>query len=347
MAEYIVNDVGSSNMNFNELAIGDSYLLNTTTQSQKGIIHEHTLKPGIYEIEVAGGRGGNGAGRGTPGKGAKLKFKVNIFEESIFNCLVGCYGGNSSNNSSNGGGGTFLVLNNILLATAGGGGGYGGGRGTPTSSTAGGNATTDILPETINGIPIPSLENGGYTGYLSSDGGGGGGGYTGNGGSKVSNSGTGGLSYKNGGNGGASRDSKSYGGFGGGGGCHEDYGGGGGGGGYTGGSGGYKSGSNYYGGFGGSSYINESIVTEIVATSDGKYKKNSLYNGIQILTSSFNDGNGYCRITLLKDINNLKAHCKIDGTIREVDKMSVKVDGAWKEVDSVYIKVDGNWKKSE
>lgn len=58
-------------------------------------------------------------------------------------------------------------------------------------------------------------------------------------------------------------------------------------------------------------------------------------------------GNGYCIITCLELFSSVKAHCKIDGAIKEVDKMSVKIDGAWKEVDSVYVKIDGNWKKSE
>ena len=45
--------------------------------------------------------------------------------------------------------------------------------------------------------------------------------------------------------------------------------------------------------------------------------------------------------------SNINASCKIDGTWKDIDKISVKIDGSWKSVDSVYIKVDGNWKKSE
>ncbi len=98
--------------------------------------------------------------------------------------------------------------------------------------------------------------------------------------------------------------------------------------------------SNYGSAGGGSGYIG-GVVNG--TTIDGS-KSIPNFNGG---TTTGNVGNGYCRITILELHSSIKAHCKIDGAIREVDKMSVKVDGNWKEVDSVYIKVDGNWKKSE
>lgn len=76
----------------------------------------------------------------------------------------------------------------------------------------------------------------------------------------------------------------------------------------------------------------------------GSFKSSSV---TVVEESVSNTGNGIVQIKLLKIFSSIKASCKIDGAINEVDKMSVKVDGAWKEVDSVYVKVDGNWKKSE
>lgn len=113
-----------------------------------------------------------------------------------------------------------------------------------------------------------------------------------------------------------------------------------GGGGWYGGAAGYDHGG---AGAGGSSYIS--------GHSECPQKHNLLIGNNCVIydgsTSYGNNGNGLCEITIISLSSQVKAHCKIDGAIKEVDKMSVKVDGAWKEVDSVYVKVDGNWKKSE
>lgn len=111
--------------------------------------------------------------------------------------------------------------------------------------------------------------------------------------------------------------------------------GGGGGGGYYGGGGGHHT-----GGGGGSSYISGH------SSCPTKHPLGITLDNIKTLSK--NDyADGYCIITILEANSSVKAHCKIDGVIKEIDKMSVKIDGNWKEVDSVYVKVDGNWKKSE
>ena len=108
----------------------------------------------------------------------------------------------------------------------------------------------------------------------------------------------------------------------------------------TGGSGWYGGAAQSYGGGGGSSYVagNPNCPTphpdNITLTNSGT-------------TEGKNTGDGYCIITVIEAVNTISANCKIDGVIREVEKMSVKIDSAWKEVDSVFIKGDGNWKKSE
>lgn len=67
----------------------------------------------------------------------------------------------------------------------------------------------------------------------------------------------------------------------------------------------------------------------------------------QEYAQSTNANDGYCIITILELSNTIKANCKIDGTIREVDKMSVKIDNTWKEVEGVFVKIGNEWKSNE
>lgn len=40
-----------------------------------------------------------------------------------------------------------------------------------------------------------------------------------------------------------------------------------------------------------------------------------------------------------------KAHIKVSGTYKQVQKMHVKVSGSWKRVNNAYVRVSGAWKK--
>lgn len=107
-----------------------------------------------------------------------------------------------------------------------------------------------------------------------------------------------------------------------------EFSGGGAGGGYSGGAGAsMDSGKGVAGGGGGGSY--KSSLVDIISQSIS------------------NNSNGIVKIKVIDLQSSTNAYCKIDGTIRKVDKISVKVNESWKDVDSIYVKIDGNWKKTE
>lgn len=211
---------------------------------------------GLYELTVAGAKGGGGrASSGIIVRGRKV-----LTEGDVLKILVGQAGvvGTANQDTGGGGGGSFVTTSaNSPLIIAGGGGGSGdaGGSGNGVSTECGQRGIGS------NGGAGGCSGNGGSGAVFT----GGGGGLTGDGATKgyaeaVNN---GGKSFVSGGTGGAGGTAPGYaggaqGGFGGGGGsCACGTGGGGGGGGYSGGGGG---GSGYSNGGGGGSYVSSSFT---------------------------------------------------------------------------------------
>lgn len=357
MSEYIVNNPGSIPSNTNlDINVGDTLVFNTTStvaESYKGTPMLWTVpKTGTYLIDIAGGCGQDKTrdGSSSGGGGAIIKAPLFLEEGIVLEIIVGMGKKSASGEyGGSGGGGTFIVNNKLPILVAGGGGGSG---------------IWENKRPLINNLKNGSTST---TGFSSQDtnikgGANGLGGFSGNyGDGGISTPGAGFYGNANVSTGsdnfslipqcypslyGGQHKSKNNGCYGGGG---ATYYGGAGGGGYSGGGSWTHTSPAYPSGGGGGSFIETSLLSSIgdVSTSDGKYNENNLIESKNIINLNlYNFAPGYCKITLLQT-NTIKAHCKIDGTIREVDNMSVKVDGAWKEVDSVYIKVDGNWKKSE
>ena len=220
-----------------------------------------TLAPGyIYTLEVAGGKGKNGAlgeivaADGGNGTGILVWLDLRVANNPLVfygGTTTGGVGGQVYSNDGGDGGGAAYVLyeNGTLMMIAGGGGGA-----AAVSQGRGGDAGTG------SGTSHPTLANyilfngsNGFTGVATSGGGNGGSGGTtlgglagtGGGGSNVSKNGT--VSTISG--------TRLNGGLGGGGGQSQSYGGGGGGSGYSGGGGGANSPHSGGGGGGGSSLV--------------------------------------------------------------------------------------------
>ena len=289
-------------------------------------------KNGIYEIEVAGGRGNWGSTSESHGRGAIVRGNFTLSTAIKLEMVVGQIAGSSVNISSNpatgsgtsfagGGGGSFVVLQGtstpIIIA--------GGGAGSYSSYTTQAivNGQTRERPRWDGYALSPSVLGtnpaigGGGSGY---HGGGGGGlltaglGYT---------AGTAGITDSAGGQqtthgasfvggtvdnavgtwyatgGGPSSGTSAKGGFGGGGGGHTGNNTGGGGGGYSGGHGGQTSlGGSFNSGIGGGSYIASAATA--VATSDGVYNTSGTFGGSAITNlATFNNSNGYIKITFI------------------------------------------------
>ena len=291
---------------------------------------------GIYEIEVAGGRGNWGSTSDSHGRGAIVRGNFILSTANKLEMVVGQIAGSSVNISSSpstnsgvtmagGGGGSFVVLQGTSTPIIIAGGGAGSYSSITTQAIVNGQTREQPRWDGYSYSPLvlgtnPALGGGG-SGYH----GGGGGGlltagqpYSGNVGSAVSatdsNGGqisTHGASFI-----GGSVDNaagtwyaiggfmnlsgyNASGGFGGGGGGHLGNNSGGGGGGYSGGHGGQTSlGGSYLAGIGGGSYIDSSATA--VATSDGVYNTSGTFNGSSVTNiGSFNNSNGYIKITFL------------------------------------------------
>lgn len=211
---------------------------------------------GLYQLVVAGAKGGGSGGSYLAGKGMIETATVALTQNTVLLIVVGQKGvdGTATTYTAGGGGGSFVVNSsgNSPIVIAGGGGGMANGVNAldATSSTT---ATTGA---------------GTSPGAAGTSGGGGGGGQFGGGGGGLLTDGAsktyvnavnnGGLAFVNGAVGGNGGNPSGYtggaqGGFGGGAGsCACSTGGGGGGGGYSGGGGG---GGGYGGGGGGGSYV--------------------------------------------------------------------------------------------
>ena len=253
---------------------------------------------GIYEIEAAGARGYNGRDTGgtySPGLGAIVKGRVQLFKGEIITIAVGQIGEIQRTNGDTAwvgsGGGTFVVRKNgnVPLFVAGGGSADSHGRsGQNGVLTTAGGASTLGAPGGTNG-------SGGTVG--NGQGAGAGGGFLTNG--AEANCGVGGASFATGL---ASPNAKltygAYGGFGGGGQADGDcYGQSGGGGGYSGGGGGNGTGA-YHSGGGGGSYIFPTATN--VSTSTGQFEGSGTFNGGAITNlASFRNGEGQAVITLI------------------------------------------------
>jgi hypothetical protein len=210
----------------------------TFTYTSPEIQQYYVETTGIYSLNAAGAKGGNGTDNNTQGGlGAVLSGDYTLTAGTVLDVVVGGQGGNSLYNGG-GGGGSFVYFdsNTTLLLAAGGGGGGGynvdGSGGQTLQSGLEGH--TGGAEGGSNGQEGGGAQGGGGSGWLSGGGNG---------------SGGGGSSYPSfaGGNG------PGGGGYGGGGGGGED--GGGGGGGYSGGGGG----AGGPGGGGGGSYYDPSF----------------------------------------------------------------------------------------
>ena len=277
------------------------------------------LPPGKYKLECYGAAGGSK----NPGKGGYTKGVIKLEEQQMLYIYVGGKG----------------ISENWSEAFA---GGYNGGGKSNYNNRGSGGGATDIRLKSGNFNNYNSLNTrlivagGGGGSYENVRGGDGGrdgeagrssNGVYGEGGSQSS-----GGSFIDVGN----KPLKGHGNYGEGGSSYDNYTIAGGGGGWYGGGAGNSAG-------GGSSYaVNSSSYKPSGYDVDSKYYLSEIE-----FKTGVNDSDGYCIITCLELYSPTKVNCKIDGVIREVDKMSVKVDGSWRDVDSIYVKIDGNWKKSE
>lgn len=315
---------GDSLATFQSLYSGQSWASNTSLfnlyNSNAGYQLWRVPISGVYEIEVAGARGGISSNitYTTPGYGAKVKGRVSLNSGEYLIIIVGKRGNESGTTSSmsGGGGGSFVAsstngttLGPLLFAAGGGGGVY--------SSVANQNYLNGCLSIKSRNQFIGSTGtdsswayNGDGYGGDTWDAGGGAGWL----GSWTTQQGTGsgisvagwsspvgcyGRSFTEGFIGGTNNAPTlpfAEGGFGGGGGGHTGANGGGGGGGYTGGRGGAGTGNEQTSGWGAGSYIVSSATN--VATSDGTWENISTFNGSAISNlGSFNNNPGYVTIT--------------------------------------------------
>ena len=291
-------------------------------------------KNGIYEIEVAGGRGNWGTTSESHGRGAIVRGNFILSTASKLEMVVGQIAGNSVNISSNpatgsgtsfagGGGGSFVVLQGTstpIIIAGGGGGSYN----TQTTQAIINGQTRErprwdgysLSPSVLGTNPAIG---GGGSGYHSGGGGGllsAGRGYNAGSAAVTADSFGGQASTHGASFVGGSVDNaagtwyatggftniagyNASGGFGGGGGGHSGNNSGGGGGGYSGGHGGQTSaGGSFTSGIGGGSYIDSTATS--VATSDGVYNTSATFNGSAITNlATFNNSNGYIKITFI------------------------------------------------
>ena len=270
---------------------------------------------GLYQIKVAGAKGGGVGG----GNGAILQGRVNLTAGTVLKIIVGQMGvvgtgGNGSYNSGGGGGGSYVVNGTTPYFIAGGGGGgngdYAPGSYPNVNNQKGAGKTTLAGSSTYSG---GGGVNGNGGNYSTGDGasGAGGGGFNSNG-LEATTAGGGGA-FLNGSIGGLASGGYNGGdgGFGGGGSGNSNIlVRGGGGGGYSGGQGGsyaaiattiYTLPQTYtdiaYGGGGGSFMHNTATM---ISTSDGNYENSTTFNGNAISNfASTNSGVGYVTITQL------------------------------------------------
>jgi len=247
-------------------------------------VQNWTVPAGITQVTItlagaAGGNSQNGGFMGNGGAGASFTGICNVTPGEKLSLVAGGRGGFGASKSGGGGGGSFVYDSNtlsLLIVGAGGGGG------SVVDAYNGGYGGIDILTNvTTNGVgttaPGGNSGNGGSGGYTN-HGGAGGAGWLSNGGnvSGSPDSCKGGNDKANFFMGGAGSSYDNYGGYGGGGGGN--FSGGGGGGGYNGGGGGASTNLSIGAGGGGGSYLNGTLVGNVVAN---------------------NAGNGYVSITYL------------------------------------------------
>lgn len=322
MAEYIVNQVGSTTMTLPPKISKNDTLVFNVTNKDIGTKYNGTMLTYTFpfdcgvKFEVAGARGGKGnqcINEQEVGKGALLKGDFTFQEGDTLLICVGGAGTDfngifSDGTTGAGGGGTFIVKK----STDGTGDTYSGtgvGNGwkvKPLVVSAGGNGGRDIgysgsgtvyhgLATTENNRTLSSYSGGGYYDQY--------------------NDTKSGKAFLKGGLGATysyTRGDMSYSGFGGGGGNVDDGDGGGGGG--------------WYGG-----------ARTISACS---YISSEATNIERI--SGHNFGEGYFKITFLKTPS-INARCKINGVIKNVSSMKIKVNGVWKEVSGLKSKINGIW----
>ena len=249
---------------------------------------------GIYEFDVQGAAGYDGAGSGGIGRGARVRGRVTLTKGEIITIVVGQRGAAPSSGTTWGGsgGGSFVVrkTGNEPLFIAGGGSG---------ESNAG--VGRDGVLTQLGGTSTGNVIAGGAAGFGGRAAGGrsaAGGGFNSRGENGNSNQFLGGGSFLDGLTMGTNARIGGYGGFGGGGQSDGDFTGqSGGGGGYSGGGGARTTSPNHSGG-GGGSFIVSSATS--VATSTGLFDGVSTFNGAAITNlSSYNSGEGTVAVTLV------------------------------------------------
>ncbi|HQQ94616.1 MAG TPA: hypothetical protein PLQ93_08690, partial [Bacteroidia bacterium] len=264
--------------------------LSTAVTVSAGIQSWTVPTTGLYEIEAAGGSGGDYFSFKFGGLGAIMKGQFLLNSGDLLQILVGQRGTNSCTGS--GGGGSYVLKNGSLILAAGGGGGC-----STQQNGVSGTVSINGTMCSLNAVLGGSMGLGGQTCPVPGSGGAGGGFLAGSSGNGQGLFMTGGTSFLNGGIGGAAGPTSTMyivapGGFGGGGGVQQCALGGGGGGGYSGGAGGQEANTCVNGvkaGGGGGGSLNtglNQVNTSGVNSGHGRVTLTYLCNAISLVSSS-------------------------------------------------------------
>ena len=188
-ALYVKNTRMNFKCLFNNISIflvGCGFILSTNEASSQtytytgSLITDTITTSGVYNLTVAGAKGGNSSLSTDGGLGALANGYYSFTSGTVLNIIVGGAGGNGTLGGGGGGGGSFIYTssgNPIMISGGGGGGSYGNGN-HPTCSgqlynSSGNNATNGNTGMGGSGGCGGDSGSGGYASTTTGGGGGG------------------------------------------------------------------------------------------------------------------------------------------------------------------------------